>query len=172
MYMLISKNTRQGFTLIELILYVGITAVILLTAGAIGMNILFGKSKLLAVEEVSQNARFAMEVIVERVRDSNGINTPVPGSGSPTISLSMSNPAQDPTVFTATSGLIWLQEGTSSSVALTSQDVIVTNVQFSNVSYPGATGTVRIEFTVESNNPGNRQEYQFQSTFYTTVHVP
>lgn len=136
-------KTKKGFSLIEFLIYIGIVGIILTVAGSIALNVFFGKAKLMAIEEVSQNARFTMEKIAQAVRD-----------------------GQDTSIFTLSGGVI-LQNG----MAITSDEVAVTNFQISDISYPAAPGAKRIQMTVKSANPENRQEYNFERTFYTTAVV-
>lgn len=166
----VMKN-GEGFTLVEFILYIGIVGIVLLVAGAIGLNVLFGKAKLMTIEEVSQNARFALERISERVRNAEAINSPAPSTSASTLSLKMASSTQNPTIFDFSHGVIRITEGAGSTVNLTSSEIIVTNLQFSNISYPNTPGTLRIELRLKLVNPENRQEYNFEKTFYTTANI-
>lgn len=134
---------NKGFTLLEFLLYIGLVGIILTVSGAIGLNVFFGKAKLMAIEEVSQNARFTMEKVARVVR--NG---------------------QDSSIFTLSGGAL-LQNGT----AITSDEVTVTDFQIFDISYPDTPGTKRIQMTIKFNNPENRQEYNFEKTFYTTANI-
>lgn len=134
---------NKGFTLLEFLLYIGLVGIVLLVAGAIGLNVFFGKAKLGAIEEVSQNARFAMEKVARVVRD-----------------------GQDSSIFTLSDGTL-LQSG----VAITTNEVTITDFQISDISYPNTPGTKRIQMTVKHNNPENRQEYEFEKIFYTTANI-
>ena len=140
---LVRNMNNKGFTLLEFLLYIGIVGIILLVAGAISLNVFFGKAKLMAIEEVSQNARFAMERVARVVRD-----------------------GQDSSIFTLSNGVL-LQNGTP----ITSSKVTVTNFQISDISYPNTPGTKRIQMTIKLTNPENRQEYNFEKTFYTTANI-
>jgi len=162
---------QKGFTLIEFILYIGIVGIVLLVVGAIGLNVLFGKAKLTAIEEVSQISRFTMEKIADGVRNAQAINSPAQGASASALSLQMASSSKNPTVFDLSSGVVRITEDTGSAVDLTSSEVVVTNLQFSNISYPGTPGTVRIQMTAKPSNPENRQEYDFEKTFYTTANI-
>jgi len=161
----------RGFTLIEFLLYITIVATVVLIAGGIGLNVLLGKAKLSALQEVSQNARFSIEKIAYEVRNAEAINSPAPGLASSTLSLQMAVAGVNPTVFDLSNGVLRIQEGTSDAINLTSSEVTVSSVQFLNVSYSGTPGTVRVEMTVTFTNPDNRQEYTVEQTFYTTANV-
>lgn len=160
---------EKGFTLIEFIFYICLVAVILTVIGAIGLNVLFGKAKLMSIEEVSQNARIVLERVAERIRNADAVNSPVRGSSASSLSLRMADSAKDPTVFDLSDGFLQIQEGFGLVTALTSDEVVITDLQFSNISYMNTPGTVRIQMTIKLVNLDNRQEYNFEKTFYTTA---
>lgn len=162
---------HKGFTFIEFLLYFAVVGVVLFVTGAIALNIVFGKAKLAAVEEVSQNARFVAEKVALSVQNAHGVNTPTAGTASTVLSLDTADLAKNPTVFDLDNGTARIREGAGSPVALTSSQVIMTELNFFNVSAPGAPGTIRIQMTVQANNPSGRREYEFIETFYTTAHV-
>lgn len=58
----------KGFTLIELIIYIAIVAMVLVIASGFAWNIIEGKVKSTAYQEVQQNARFAMEKVSRELR--------------------------------------------------------------------------------------------------------
>jgi len=165
------KENNTGFTLLEILLYLGIVSIVLLAVGAIGLNIFFGKAKLTAIGEVSQNARFTIERIGESIRSAEVINNPVQGTFDSTLSLQMANLLENPTVVDLLDNTIRIRKGTGAITDLTSNEVTVTSLQFSNVSYSNTPGTIRIQMTVEAANPENRQEYSFEKTFYTTANI-
>lgn len=162
---------KKGFTLIEFIIYIAISGIFLVTAGALVINIFYGKAKLSAIEEVSQNARMAMEKISERIRNAQSVNNPGQGISDQTLSLEMIDAQINPTVFDFYDGAIRIKEGVSSAVTITSSEVIVTNLQFHNISYPATPGTIRVQMTLKFNNPENKQEYNFEKTFFTTANL-
>jgi len=162
---------QRGFTLLEFLLYIGLVGIILTVSGAIGLNVLFGKAKLMSIEEVSQNTRFTIEKIANRVRNAEAINSPSQGTFASTLSLQMMDPSKNPTVFDLSGGVVRIKEGTGSTVDLTSSEVTVTTLQFSNISYLNTPGTVRIQMTIKLVNVENRQEYKFEKTFYTTANI-
>ncbi|MBI4458200.1 type II secretion system protein [Candidatus Uhrbacteria bacterium] len=166
-----NPSMNKGHTLIELLLYVAIFAVVSLVAGAIVLNMLFGKAKLTAVEEVGQNGRMALETVIQRVRDAQAVNAPAPAASASTLSLQMADAARNPTVFDLSGGAVRITEGAGAPVALTASEVSVTSLLFSNASYAGTPGTVRIMMTVGHANPQNRQEYSFEKTFYSSATI-
>lgn len=166
-----SNGASKGFTLLEFVLYIGIVGIVLLVAGAIGLNVLFGKAKLMAVEEVSQSARFALERMSERIRSAKAIVNPLPGAAAAALSLEFADADKNPTVFDAAAGILRIKEGLGAPIPLTANEVSITDLQFSNISYPNTPGTLRVELRLKLVNPENRQEYNFEKTFYTTANI-
>lgn len=162
------KNTNTGFTLIEFLLYIGLTGVMVLLIGAIGLNILFSSAKHQVMEEVADNGRRALDMIDQSITNAIGVNSPAVGTTTISLSLQMADGAKNPTVFDLDSGRLRITEGVGSPVAITSSKITVTSLQFSNVSASGAPGAVRTQATLQYVNPGNRSEYSMTKTFYTT----
>ena len=74
--MIFNNKQQDGFTLIEVLLYLGIVVVIISVASAITFNVLFSKAKVMAMREVTQNARFAMDKVAREVRNAESITSP------------------------------------------------------------------------------------------------
>lgn len=96
----------KGFTLIELIIYIGIVVVVLLVAVNFSWEIIYGNVKAQSWREVQQNTRFAMEKISQALE--NG---------------------QNPSIFTVTNNILY-----QNAVALTADRVKVTNLQITSIT--------------------------------------
>lgn len=71
---------------------------------------------------------------------------------------------------TANIGAAQIKEGAAGSqVPLTNGKVLVSNLNFTNVTRPGTPGAVQISFTIYRPNPLNRNEYDYQKTFVGTA---
>lgn len=150
---------NRGFTLIELIIYIGIVVVFLLGAINFGLEIIYGNIKAGAIREVQQNARFAMEKMARIIEEAKAINSPEPGNSANSFSLEMTNPSLNPTIFDVSNNKLRLTQGMKGSYELTSDRVIVSGLQFTNLSYVETPGTVLIEMKIDHINPGNQREY-------------
>lgn len=166
-----SKRIRNyGFTLIEFLLYLSIFIIVLVLTGGFLWNIVFGNIKASAYQEVQQNGSFVLTKITQEVKKALTINNPVPGDSSDFLSLAMASSDSDPTVFELVGGKLRISKGFPPEYHyLTSEQVVVTDLRFINLSYEDTPGTVRIEITFEYLNPGNRIEYQARAEFKTTV---
>jgi len=128
---------RRCFTIIETILYVAILIMVMGVLVVFLVNVVRRESKVTMVEEVNQNARFAIEKINSVIRDSKDATVPSDGGGTgPTLSLTMPDGSVD--VFMVTNGVLTLQQGANAAVPLTSSAVKVANLSFTNLVDPTA----------------------------------
>lgn len=159
----------SGFTLIELLIYITILGFILASMTGFFWNNISGNIKEQSYQEVQQNGRFALIKIGQEIKKAVGINSPLPGSSSNSLSLIMSDSQQNPTIFSLNGEKLVISQGTSGLIELTSDQVRITNLQFINLSYFDTPGTVRVEMTIENLNPGDKSEYQASLDLKTTI---
>ncbi len=159
----------KGFTLIEFVIYTGIVASILVLMTGFLWNIIFGNIKETSYQEVQQNGRFALTKITQEIKKATGINNPLPGSFSDSLSLEMANPDLNPTIFNLSDGKLRITQGTFSPIDLTTDRVIVPNLLFTNLSYEGTPGTIRIGMTIEHLNPGSQIAYEASIDLQSSV---
>jgi len=149
----------KGFTLIEFIIYIAIVAIILFVTVNFAWEIIYGNVKSQSIREVQQNARFAMEKITRTIQEAETINIPASGNSADFISLEMTDSNLDPTIFDLSDNKLRLSQGGAGPYELISNRVMVSNLRFTNLSYPNTPGTIRIEMTIDHLNPANRNEY-------------
>jgi type II secretory pathway pseudopilin PulG len=162
---------QHGFTLVEFMVYTALAGLVFGLMLGVYLNVFNVYAKSYVAAEVNQNARFAMDVMAGRIRNAESINSPSAGSTSSSLSLEMATSALDPTVFDLSSGVLRIKEGASATVDLTSSEVTVSALTFSNLSYTDTPGTIRIEMTVEFVNTGGTHQYDFARTYYETVNI-
>ena len=159
----------RSFTLIEFLIYTAILAAVLVLATGFLWNIIFGSIKEASYQEVQANSRFALIKITQEIKRATAVNNPSPGSSSNTLSLAMNNPAFNPTVFDIINGKLRIIMGGNGPYDLTSDQIVVNNLQFTNLSYPDTPGIIRIEMNVSYINPGNKLEYQASINLNSSV---
>jgi len=156
---------HEGFTLIELLIYLAIFAVISVVTVDLFVTVAKGYSQSEAAGEVQQNLRYSMERISGTIRAATGVNS---ASGS-TLDLAMPNPAQNPTIFDLSSGVLRIKEGSGIAKAITSDKVIVDSLTFTAINNPSpAKATVQVNISMSYNNQGN-PDYTFSASNRTTV---
>ena len=156
----------KGFTLVEMVLYVSICAILLLAISMFLSFLLEARVRNQSITEVNQQGFQVMSLITSTIRNGRSIQTPAIGVTGATLSLTTGNPLLNPTVFDLSSTTLRIKEGAASAVALTNKRVKVSNLSFQNLSSSSSTEKiVRISYTIDYNNVLGRYEYSFSKTF-------
>ncbi len=167
---------QRGFTLFELLIYVGIVGLILLTLGLSLINLLYGRVKVRAISEVLSNARLIEQQLSDAARHAEGINVGAStfNSDPGVLSLNMENAQVDPTIFSLSSdnGILQVSEAGTQDVSITTNNVQVTNLVFHNLTGSGDMGVIQVEYTLQANNPANLIYYDYVASFQTTLRIP
>lgn len=148
----------NGFTLIELIIYLAICAGVLLSFSLFMIHITGTRNKTLAVNEVQTSGRIAIETISARIRNATGINFALStlGTNPGVLSLKMDDfPAQNPTTIrlSADNNSLQIQEGTGAPIQITSPLVRVTHLVFTNVPLTDTKKNILIQLVIEYRDP-------------------
>ena len=159
-------RSLRGFTLIEMVLYVSLCSIILLSLSTFLSFLLGSRIKSQAITEVNQQGFQVMYLMTQTVRNGRSIQVPTIGASSSTLSITTGNPLLNPTVFTVSSTTITIKEGSKSAIPLTNSRVSVSGLTFQNISSASSTDKIiRISFTVSYNNPQGKNEYSFTKSF-------
>lgn len=159
------STAQPGFTLVELLLYVSIAAIILLITSLFLSTLLESRIKNQTIAEVDQQGIAVMQLITQTARNAEAITSPAVGASASTLTLDVVTAPSDPTIFDLSSGVIRITEGVGSATALTNSHVTASAVTFRNLSRTGTPGTIRIQFTITYVNPSGRNEYNYSKTF-------
>lgn len=155
-----TKNCSPGFTLIELVLYIGIISIFLTGAILFAWDFIYGRVKSTVQREVGANIRLSSQRITYEIRNSSGINS-VSGS---TLSLAMNDTSRNPTVFDLSDGRLRIGYGsggscpTTSPCELTSNLVNVSSLTFTDQSSGTDSFNIKFDITIEST--ADRKEWQ------------
>jgi hypothetical protein len=152
----------KSFTLIEVLIYVGITAVVggLLTGILLTVSQVHQRES--AATEVGSQLNFVIQRIGQLTRESSNIEIPA-GVSTSALKLRMKDSAKDPTCISLVNGIIKLAEGPGANPGecsptasdLTNNRVIVNSLNFKKfTAYPGHdTVSIDIQLTYNSQNP-------------------
>lgn len=163
-------HTKQsGFTLVELLLYVGITSLLLLATSFFLSMLLESRIKNQTIAEVEQQGLAVMQAITQATRNADALNSPSLGASAVSLSINTYTAGVNPTVFDLSGGAIRISEGGGSAVALTNSRVTASSLNFQNLSQSGTPGNIRISFTLTHVNNSGRNEYSYSKNFYTSV---
>ncbi len=166
---MILKKNKTGFTIIEILLYVGISSIVLSSIAVFTAGMLQARVKSQTMAEVEQQGLETMQMITQTVRNAHQINSPNVGNESSSLSIDVESVDKSPTVFDSSAGKVRIKEGSGSYIALTNSRVSVSDLKFRNLSRGQTPGIIELSFHVEYINSSGRNEYDFGQDFKSSV---
>jgi type II secretory pathway pseudopilin PulG len=157
------KPCRNGFTLIELALYISLMSIMMIALVRFLPLLTESRIKSQTIHEVEQQGFQAMQIVLAEVRNAESILAPSPGSAGDALELSMSSTSAQVRFDLAGDVLEMVEAG--QGTALTNNRVSVSGLTVQNASASGTPGIVHIQFTITHHNPGANQLYDYHETF-------
>ena len=167
-----SARRNAGFTLLEMLIYILIIGVILVSAASFAFESLAVRAKATALQETERNAQFALARIAAEVRQADDLDAggSVFGADPGTLSLLLADGAKSPTVFSVSGGVLQIQQGAGPVLPLTSSKVQVSEFVVDDLSTAnGKTKLVRIH--IKTDFITDLDIYAADSTVETTAQV-
>lgn len=152
---------QKGFTLIETLIYIGIFSIVALSLSGILWNTLRINSNQQAANEVDENLRYVLSVLNEKVRGSIAIDS------ASSSTLVLKNGSYTNTTFSVTGGVLYLQEGAGTPIAVTSNKVVVDSLVFTKIEMSGAKDGVSVDITLSYNS--DKPELAFTKNLISMV---
>jgi type II secretory pathway pseudopilin PulG len=131
------KAAARGFTLLEMLLYLGFMSIVLVAATVLLAEFsVTARVRTAAWQEVERNAHFALNRVAVEVREASSLN---PGdsvfdTNPGRLSLGLSDMTRNPTVFYVDDGTLYVQQGSDTALALTSSKIDVKEFTIQDVS--------------------------------------
>ncbi|KKQ80270.1 MAG: hypothetical protein UT02_C0012G0021 [Parcubacteria group bacterium GW2011_GWC2_38_7] len=110
---------KKGFTLIELVLYIGITAIILTASLSLAWSVIFNQTKTTALIETNYNYQFLDNFLREQIQSAQSINLTQSVLGTNPSRLVLNNPDSSITIF----------ETEDKTITQNGQDFVLTNIK-------------------------------------------
>lgn len=150
---------RDGFTLIELIIYMAIFGVSAVFLVSILTAVTRTQVRQASGNEVNQQLSFVSNTIQRLVRSASVIENEA-GVASTTLVLRMASSTVDPTYIyvDASSTAIYLQEATSTPVRLTDDKVTVGGFSVTKQEPAGGLAVVHVDLTLEYNTTSDQSK--------------
>lgn len=163
---------NSGTTFVELILYIALLSVFIGGAITFSWDIIYGRVKSNTQRVVSQNLRLATERIAYEIRNATAVTV----NNSSTVTLTLSDAARNPTIIDLNSGRIRIGVGsglggqcsTSSRCFLTSNELTISNLTFTNLSSGTSTN---IKFSLTGQTSGSSKDYQMTETYASSIEL-
>lgn len=166
---------NKGFTLIEVLIYMAILGLVVSGFVSFSLSISDSRNKNYVIQEVQANGRLALELISQKILSSNGVNI-----GSSTfdsdpgiLSLSMFNGSKNPTLINLNQddGILQITEGSDNSIYITSDEVKITNLVFTDLTSTSEKASIRIQITIKYDNQGDNVNYEYSQSLQTAVNL-
>lgn len=162
----IFRKKFKGVSFIELVIYIGMMAIILSAIGSFIYSNNKLKNRNQAMAEVDQGASEIMEIMTQLIRNANSINFPTEGSSSNSLSINTENSSDNPTVFELSGTNLIIKEGGNEGVDLNSDKVEIVNLNFKNMGNAGGKASIAIQFEMNYSDAGTREEFNYSKFFY------
>lgn len=149
-------NLQKGVSLVETIIYVAIFSIFVVGLAQFSSTLSVARLHTQGVLEVNDQGSQALRLITQTLRNGSSVNNPTIGSTGTSLSIDTGVPATNPTVFSESGGVLYINEGGGLNIALTNNKVLVSNLSFSNLSRPSTPNIIKVSFTltnVDTRNP-------------------
>lgn len=162
-----NRILTKGFTLLELLVYIGLFGVMLGISLVILYQMLVSQDQNRSLLETEEEANFAARKIEWALTGATNIISPLPNQTSSVLSLTKYNFSQNPLAFSVSGNALHLARGASSSVPLTSANVKFQNFFAHTFPSIGSNPTsVIMTFSIASEIPKFPASTTINGTFY------
>jgi Tfp pilus assembly protein PilW len=156
---------QEGFTLLELSLYLGLAGFIVLSLSVFIALALEARVKNQSIRLVNQEGFQTLALMTQTIRNATGVSAPFAGQTGQSLSLSVADPIMSPTEFSESSQNLYVQEGGGEAARLNSNQVVISGLTFTNLSQSATSSIVRIQFSLSRYNPQNKNELEYSRVF-------
>jgi len=161
----IAKN-NQGFSLMELIIYMAIFSGFMIVIADLFFAITANSAREEARAEVQQNLRFAIRQIADEIYSASDIIQPTSGNPGNTLDLTVNGPV---TRFNVSSGTLQkIRELSTENITGDKVTVSAASPIFTRIENIGAKATIQINLQISYNDNG-RPDYKFSQTVRTAI---
>ena len=174
-----SQSSRNGFTLVELLVYVTIFTIVIIGVISVFVEVLNIQSHESGKTQVNQESQFLIQQIQYNIETARLADMPLDTATS-TLQLREFSLSVSPTLIYASGGVVYIQQGLGGTpVPLTSSNVTVSNISFTRHYNIGSStiygaDSVSYSFTMGVNVSNTLQQYtgSFQSAALVLTPVP
>ncbi len=167
--MSITKSPTQsqaGFTLVEILLYAGIVA--LMTTAISGMLALSlqARVKNQVIESVESGAAIVIDDITKTIRNSESTVLTTDAQSNAIMTIDVFDAAKDPTIYQLQSGVMTKKEGASAAIQISSSNIRLDDFIATDQTPAGELAQViSFSFLAQYNGDSTRQEFQYDADF-------
>lgn len=163
---------KKAFTLIEVLVYIAILAIIVSVVFSSFLWIGRSGTKTKAMREVLNNASLSMEKMTYEIREAKSVYSPTTDS----VQLSLETTKYLPTGeeityidFYLCGTRLCFKKESYDTIALTSDKVEVKEINFAQIATTSTIPSVQISLVIDYKNPHNRPEYRASINLTSTA---
>lgn len=168
-------NSQSGFTLVELLVSIALFSIVGGLTVQFTVSLLRAQAKAAAMAELHAQSRVVMRALLYEIRRGRGFESTsdfdvnLATTSGASLDIDMSDAAVDPTQFSVTGNMLYWKSGSASPMALTTDDVFVSDLTFTQRSTAnGRANAVNITLTLTASDPTG-QPTDLSYTTETTV---
>lgn len=166
----IKKNT--GFTLLELLIYISILSILVVTISSTFISLSKGRGQSQAKSEVNNSIRFATELMRQDLKNASVVSNPsLAGDANSTDTLTLTRTGVT-IVYDVLGGVLRRKEGNSTEVAVTDSSILVSAPIFTrieNTSNAFGTTNVSIKINMTFDYNSKSSDWIYSTSLQTTV---
>ncbi len=163
-------NSRDGYTMIEMLLYIAIFSLIIGSILSVASSISTQRIQNQITQEVDYQGQLILTDITQNLRNASTINQPSAGNSSASLSYNTSVVVNNPTVYDTavdqSMNKLRFRVGSSNAEYITSSRVNISNLTFVNRTINGGRDSIEVSFTLNYYNPSGKIQLQYQKNFY------
>lgn len=152
------SSPRAGFTIIELLIFIAIFSTMVVAFMYVFTSVSGVQIRQSAQAEVASQSQFLLQTIQYYVERASVVDI-TGDTATTTLQLRMPTAAEDPTIIRLSGNAVTLQQGGGPVRNLTSNKIIVTNLQFTKRSNPPGHDSVSTQFTLTYNTQNMHQQF-------------
>lgn len=162
-----NDKNNQGFTLVELLLYVFIASIILLSIVALVALLVQSRVKNQTVSLVEQQGAQIIQLVTQEINNARVINSPTMGGVSDILQFQDINGQTEQVSLVSTT--LFLNKNTK-DYFLNPGTIQVSNWQVKNLGVANH-DSIKIQFDLNYNNLSGLNQYNYSETFYATANI-
>lgn len=164
------KSRLKATNLVEVILYVSLLSVLILSLGSFFSSIITTRNKQRAITEVETEVKYISEIIEYDVKRATSVSVPATGTTGSTITLSINESGTPETrIYSVSGGRIMQQINASPAVALTSNKVTISSLSFVHTYTAPSFHIISISFNAAFAKSSGTADSTYSTSYRTSI---
>ncbi len=166
------RDAKKGFTLVEILLYAGIVAIMTTAiSGMLGLS-LQARVKNQVIESVESGSAIVLDDIATTIRNSDSVGLTTDGNGDAILTIDVFDAAKDPTIYQLSTGIMTKKEGAGTAIPISSSNILLDDFTATNQTPNGETGQIiTFSFSSRYQSASSRPEFQYDKSFTSAAQI-